>query len=394
LRITWASNAPWAPTGYGTQTAQMLPRLLADGHDVIVAANYGLQGTTLPDPVTGTPVFGLGADTYGRDIMASIHGERDWLITLYDVWVYNGFLADIPRVASWTPVDHFPVSPEVARWAREHTTIAMSQFGRDSLIKAGIKAHYAPHGIEEVWRPTLLEGKDPRIGWAIPDDAFLVIINAANKGKMPLPRKAWYEMLAASSVFLQERPDAYLYIHADLSGVHDGLPLPLIMEAVGMPGDRVRFADQMAYTAGRYTSEMLAAFYTSADVLLSTSMGEGFGLAVIEAQACGTPVIVTDFSAQPELVGAGWKVPFSPIWDYTQASHLALPSISRIKAALEEARDAKGDPTLRSMALAKAAEYAADKVYAEHWRPILSELEADLRPKSRQHRRRNARKAA
>ena len=28
--------------------------------------------------------------------------------------------------------------------------------------------------------------------------------------------------------------------------------------------------------------------------------GEGFGIPIIEAQACSTPVIVTDFSSMPE----------------------------------------------------------------------------------------------
>ena len=46
----------------------------------------------------------------------------------------------------------------------------------------------------------------------------------------------------------------------------------------------------------------LAAFYTSADVLLSLSYEETFGLTILEAMACGTPAIVYDNTAQPELI--------------------------------------------------------------------------------------------
>ncbi len=42
--VLWYSNAPFAATGYGQQTAQIVPRLTAKGHKVAVAANYGIEG--------------------------------------------------------------------------------------------------------------------------------------------------------------------------------------------------------------------------------------------------------------------------------------------------------------------------------------------------------------
>ena len=38
------------------------------------------------------------------------------------------------------------------------------------------------------------------------------------------------------------------------------------------------------------------------DVLLHPSQTEGFGLTVVEAQACGTPVLVNDCTSMPELI--------------------------------------------------------------------------------------------
>jgi glycosyltransferase involved in cell wall biosynthesis len=116
----------------------------------------------------------------------------------------------------------------------------------------------------------------------------------------------------------------------------------------------------------------MAAIYTGMDVLLQASLGEGFGIPAVEAQSCGTPVIVSNATAQPELVGDGWLVEGQPVWDAAQKAWWVTPAIPSIIEALENAyqrghvRSAKA----REFAL----EYDADTVYAKYWRPILAAL--------------------
>lgn len=53
-------------------------------------------------------------------------------------------------------------------------------------------------------------------------------------------------------------------------------------------------------------AEDLPGFYRAADFLLSTSRWEGFGLAIAEALACGTPVLLpADLGTAPELLATG-----------------------------------------------------------------------------------------
>jgi glycosyltransferase involved in cell wall biosynthesis len=79
----------------------------------------------------------------------------------------------------------------------------------------------------------------------------------------------------------------------------------------------------------------MAKLYSAMDVLLNPAMGEGFGVPVLEAQACGTPAIVTDFSAMQEVCGAGWHVAYERSWT-GQNSWQASPDVDDIVSALEE----------------------------------------------------------
>ena len=47
----------------------------------------------------------------------------------------------------------------------------------------------------------------------------------------------------------------------------------------------------------------LPAWYRAADVVAYPSLYEGFGLPVLEAMACGAPVVTSDISALPEVAG-------------------------------------------------------------------------------------------
>ena len=116
-------------------------------------------------------------------------------------------------------------------------------------------------------------------------------------------------------------------------------------------------------------------------MLLNASMGEGFGLTVLEAQACGVPAIVTDFTAMREVCGAGWKVGYDRFWT-DQHSWQARPHIEEMVESLEAcyALDAASRAELSAAAREHALQYDADRVLTEHWLPVLGELATRLQP--------------
>lgn len=77
--------------------------------------------------------------------------------------------------------------------------------------------------------------------------------------------------------------------------------------------DSVRFA-------GLLSDEALAAVYRGALALLFPSLYEGFGLPIIEAMACGTPVLTSNVTAMPEVAGTHASVLVTPC-DTEEISH-------------------------------------------------------------------------
>jgi glycosyltransferase involved in cell wall biosynthesis len=200
----------------------------------------------------------------------------------------------------------------------------------------------------------------------------VVGVNSANKGgQHGYNRKAFPEMFLAFGMWAKKRTDAVLYVHTEAKGAMGGIDLRALAKACGIDDDRIVFVDQYAHRLG-IPNEVLAAIYSSMDVFLQTSMGEGFGIPAIEAQACGVPAILSDFTAQPELLGDGWLVQGQPVWDQSQKSWWLTPNIGSIIEALEAAY-ARGQGT-STKAIDFAADYDADKVFAKYWRPILDVL--------------------
>lgn len=92
--------------------------------------------------------------------------------------------------------------------------------------------------------------------------------------------------------------------------------------------------------AGFVSSEMLAAEYARAGVLAYASLSEGFGIPAIEAMAAELPVVVSDSTALPEVVGsAAQRVSPHDVEGWASALLSALEDPDRWrKAGLERSR--------------------------------------------------------
>ena len=378
------SNSPGQPTGYGQATEALVNLLKRDGADVAALSNYGHEGvnTTYQTKHGEIPIYSRGSEAYSNDVAPAHHKhwkalnakQPDLMITLYDVWVLNNKGYDSIPIASWTPIDHNPVPPGVLQWLKKDnvTPLAMSKFGLDQINKVGVEGHYVPHSIDtKVFKPNdTIEGISGQEFMGFEDGRFIVGMNAANKASGIIHRKAFGENMMAFAMLCRKYPDAILYIHTDASSPH-GWNLMALGQMLGIPVDNLAFPDPLAYRYGM-SQEMLAGIYSQMDVLLAPSYGEGFGVPTVEAQACGVPVIVSNFAASPELVGDGWVVSGQPLYDPAQHSFFTIPSVPEIYAALEEAYKRGKGKSDKAIEFAQAFDH--EKVWQENWLPVLQKL--------------------
>jgi glycosyltransferase involved in cell wall biosynthesis len=120
----------------------------------------------------------------------------------------------------------------------------------------------------------------------------------------------------------------------------------------------------------------MAKLYSAMDVLLNPAMGEGFGVPVLEAQACGTPAIVTDWTAMPEVCKAGWHVSYQKTWTGMN-SWQATADVDDIVAALEDCHGLTHNAKVKlsNDARRHAMDYDVRKVAKQYMLPALRAVE-------------------
>ena len=108
------------------------------------------------------------------------------------------------------------------------------------------------------------------------------------------PRKNLHNMLLAFKRFLFLHGTCY---HLVLAGDRQGFEAYLdgLVEELGL--------EDLVYFTGFIPEEDLPSLYCGATAFLCVSLYEGFGLPLLEAMACGTPVLASRASSLPEVVG-------------------------------------------------------------------------------------------
>lgn len=374
-RILWHGISPYRRTGYGVQTRLFAPLLRELGHTVAVAQMGDGHPADTRGQFDGIPVIGPGPGTYGlprpADIRGALGGNPDVVIVLKDAWVLPPAQYRPWNTAVWCNVDTTEAmgEPDRAFFGQSGARpIAVSKHGLAMMRQAGLPgAAYVPHGIDTTfWAPAGRGEARDLLG--LPRGVFIAGINAMNLGTVS--RKAFYEQFAAFASFHMKLASgtARLLVHS--APEHpEGMNLRRIAGRLGIT-DAVVFG---AHT--NMTELQLRSWYRSLDVLLNATCGEGFGVPILEALACGVPVIGTDCTAMPEKIpqGAGWLVTGQRFWNEHHGACWTVPAIGQITAKLAHAAAGRASPQI---CRATAEGYDAALIAREYWKPLIEELTA------------------
>lgn len=385
MKILWVSDPPMFTSGYGIQTALTTTRLARAGHDIIC-----FSPTYSGNPLQYNGVTVVGSRSLDLTGQAEIiqHADAhdvDIIITLKDPWVYEPWvLRQFP--VPWVPVVNIDTEPIGAalldRLQHSAFQLALTRNAQQLMLDYGIPSFYTPHGIDlNVYSPG--NKVEARARLHIDEDVFMYLVVGLNNSYPS--RKSLDTIILAYAGIQQKYPNSLLYLHTNMSTAMGGLDLGVMLNTLALPSESWRCTDQYLYAQGAPVDFMVDLF-RAADVLVNPSMGGGFELACLEMQACGGPVIGSDWTAMRETIWAGTKmnsaaggpkegeVFWSPLggWWYR-------PHTTALVRHLQAARAMREEPHIAEAARQGAMRYHIDHVVEQHWLPALADIESLLK---------------
>jgi glycosyltransferase involved in cell wall biosynthesis len=397
MRILWLSDRITGYSAYSKVTYEACARLVQMGHDVahIPMGRANKMGKYYDK---GVMLYPSGNDPWGEDVVLDhyLDWKADILITLKEPWVFNRIYQEAINFVPHAIIDHSPVSASItSRLKTAFKVIAVSRFGQRELRQNDVDSTYIPHGTRCDQFMPLDDKPKIRKMFYFDEDEFVVGIVAMNRSRKMIPH-----MLRGYKAFREMNPDvkSHLMLWTNIrpmmqlnempSGVSDvGVDLlPEIMrlelgEAVRWPEERVILRGIPDWAGPNYPDEWdMVKLYNTFNVLLSCTGGEAFGETLPEAQACGVPVLSTDYAAGPEQVGSGLTV---TAHDYvvmnTPGTRYAIPDIDGIADALTKIMNANPEKLARK-ARRFAMNYDWPIIMERYWKPFLDEAEMELKP--------------
>lgn len=228
----------------------------------------------------------------------------------------EGAMSEVPTY-NYVPIEGDNLPPLWSAIWQKIQPVAMSDFGAAQLeTLLGRPVPVVPHGVSDSFypvsttRPGYWKGRAITSKDAAKEAAAFAGRTVLLRTDRFVPRKDYPALFHSLAPVLQSHPDALLVIHCATEDEGGNLAelishLPGALHTNGKWGHPQVLPTRGHDTFRGLSDEDLNVLYNAADVYVSPTMAEGFGLTLAEAAACAVPVVTTDYAAGPEAIGPG-----------------------------------------------------------------------------------------
>lgn len=320
MKIFVLSDSPYLYTGLARVNRRLIRALSQAGNEVIVGG-WGWDQLAYPlnedsqwiyeDSTTGSNhvAFPMPKNpekqlVYLYEVMKRI--GCDAIFTMGDYWNFDGFhllkqkLDYSFKWFAYYTIESEPIN-EKYKSVFQHIDVLFSPsiYGkrvvRDST---GVEAVYAPYGVDHdkfyIMNDDEIAFQRNKRGL---DGKFRFINVSKNQHRKNLPA-----FLEALKLAHDENEAIVGYMHTNAEKKNAAqVHLENLIKRFGLE-DVVEFPEKKISIDWGCSDDILNVEYNCSDAFALTTVAEGFGLPLLEAQACGLPVVATDCSTIPELV--------------------------------------------------------------------------------------------
>lgn len=250
------------------------------------------------------------------------------VVTLHDIIYMESGYAKILN-GSGTPYQKFGnayrklVVPQIIKKSRKIITVShfeKNRIGEFFGIKGDNRLTAVYNGVSEHFKPVTDELELHRVKekYHLPDNFFFFLGNTDPKKNTPGTLKAF-------SDFINQTNSNYYLVMLD----YDHNELEKLLEDIG---DET-LINRIILT-GYVINTDLPSIYCQSEVFLYPSLRESFGIPMLEAMACGVPVITSNTSSMPEVAGTAAYIidPFKP--EEITAALIKILNDKNLKAGL------------------------------------------------------------
>jgi glycosyltransferase involved in cell wall biosynthesis len=304
-RIVLISDSPNVNTGYGVASHNLGRELRKLGHDICF---IGFAATGAP---TYHKLDGEEVPLYaGSSTLAIERTFLEWkpsaAIHIRDAFVHASHwhthpyslmsIPDRPKIILWTPIQAENLPGEFVQACMNECDfcVTFTKWGSDVLLFQGVPSNRMSSiwlGFDpDIFKPN--EVKKEEYGFS-EKRPLIGSIGIADQY-----RKGWPILLEAFSIAKNKFPDLDLYLGTSPEGHYS---LTHHADKLGVKGSII-YPERYDKNWG-LTSEDMAGLYNCLDAYVTTSIAEGFNLPMLEAFACGVPVICTDLPNHREILG-------------------------------------------------------------------------------------------